>query len=608
MPLPNALRRDASFKFRASANMVEGAASLRLRRAVDRLPPLGLRFAFKVAGPTREVPALHDSYAYRLLLEHATAKVEADTEWGALAALATLAQLSREGVHDVAEVPDAPRFPWRGLMLDTARHFISTDALKRTLDAMWFYKLNVLHLHLTDDQGFRFRSDAYPELASTDAYATDELRELVAYAADRGIRVVPELDVPGHTTSWLAAHPEWALGTPPKVAPSRRFGVHKTCIDVGNAAVLSAVDTLFEELADVFPDEFLHLGGDEAVALDADSQAAFVARLVNGLLERGKRPVGWDECLHPDLPTETTVQAWRGVAARDAALQAGFDCVVSAPYYLDLFYPASAHAVSPTASGGEVAAASTEPRLSHVRQGIDWMHDFATVPALPPRPPGKVLGGEACLWSELVTEELLDCRVWSRLPVIAEQFWRGDAAMSDGEQLPSGELLGRLSKTRHTLAGLGIVPEDVDVLREFPDLAPLLEMLEPVKWYRRLLGEAVFQARMSGLGGGDDQRPYDVATPLNRIVDRIAPESLASRRAEADLANGADMTPWLAGWRTQRDALNNHPELATELRAVSDALATVADVIAGASAVNPADLAGPFGEYLLPIAYALDER
>ena len=609
MPQPNTLRQGASFKFRANTNVLDGTASPRLRRAVERLPPLGLRFAFKVAEPARAVPALRDSYAYRLRLEDATAKVEADTEWGALAALATLVQLAGEGVHDVAEVRDAPRFPWRGLMLDTARHFVSTDALKRTLDAMWFYKLNVLHLHLTDDQGFRFRSDAYPELASTDAYATDELHDLVAYAADRGIRVVPELDVPGHTTSWLAAHPEWALGAPPKVAPSHRFGVHKTCIDVGNAAVLSAVDTLFEELAGVFPDECLHLGGDEAVALDADTQAAFVARLVQRLLELGKRPVGWDECLHPDLPTETTVQAWRGVAARDAALQAGLDCVVSAPYYLDLFYPASAHAVSPTASAAEVAAASAEPRLAHVRQGIDWMRDFATVPALPQRPPGKVLGGEACLWSELVAEELLDCRVWSRLPAIAEQFWNGEAATSDGDEPPPrGGMLGRLSKTRHTLAGLGIVPEDVDVLRKFPDLAPLLEMLEPVKWYRRLLGEAVFQARMSGLGGGDDERPYDVATPLNRIVDRIPPESLASRRAEANLAHGTDMTPWLVGWRAQRDALNSHPELLSELRAVSDALVTVADVIAGANTANPADLAGPFGEYLLPIAYALDGR
>ena len=602
MPQPNALRRGAPFKLRASANTIDGAASNRLRRAVERLPPLGLRFSFAVAEPVREVPSLHDSYAYRLRFENATATVQADTEWGALAALATLAQLAGEGVVDVAEVRDAPRFPWRGLMLDTARHFISTTALERTLDAMWFYKLNVLHLHLTDDQGFRFRSDAFPELASADAYGTDELRDLVAYAADRGIRVVPELDVPGHTTSWLAAHPEWALGAPPAVAPSRRFGVHKSCIDPGKAAVLAAVDALFEELAEVFPDEFLHLGGDEAVALDAHTQSAFVARLVHRLLELGKRPLAWDECLHPDLPAQTTVQAWRGVAARDAALQAGFDCVVSAPYYLDLFFPARAHAVPPTASAADVASASADPRLSHVRQGIDWMRDFATMPALRPRPPGSVLGGEACMWSELVTEALLDARVWSRLPAIAEQFWHGDAANS------GSDLLGRLSKTRGALAGLGIVAEDRDAVDEFPDLAPLVEMLEPVKWYRRLLGEAVFQARTSGLGEGNEERPYDVGTPLDRIVDRIPPESLASRRAEADLARGADMTPWLAGWRAQRAALNNHPDLLPQLGAVSDALATVADVIAGASNADSAHLAGPFGEYLLPIAYALDGR
>ena len=602
MPLPSEVRQGPPLAFGSLPNAVAPDTSARLRRAVERLPPLGLRFSFKVTEPVREVPALHDSYAYRLRFENATATVQADTEWGALAALATLTQLAGEGVVDVAEVRDAPRFPWRGLMLDTARHFISTTALKRTLDAMWFYKLNVLHLHLTDDQGFRFRSETHPELASADAYAADELRDLVAYAADRGIRVVPELDVPGHTTSWLAAHPEWALGAPPAVAPSRRFGVHKTCIDPGKAAVLSAVDALFGELAEVFPDEFLHLGGDEAVALDAHAQAAFVARLVHRLLELGKRPLAWDECLHPDLPAQTTVQAWRGVAARDAALQAGFDCVVSAPYYLDLFYPAQAHALSPTASAADVASASADPRLSHVRQGIDWMRDFATVPALRPRPPGSVLGGEACMWSELVTEALLDARVWSRLPAIAEQFWRGDAATS------GSDLLGRLSKTRGALAGLGIVAEDRDVVHEFPDLAPLVEMLEPVKWYRRLLGEAVFQARTSGLGEGNEERPYDVGTPLDRIVDRIPPESLASRRAEADLARGADMTPWLASWRAQRAALNNHPDLLPELGAVSDALATVAEVIAGASNANPAHLAGPFGEYLLPIAYALDGR
>ena len=617
LPQPNLVRRGPPLKLGSNANVVDGTASPRLRRAVDRLPPLELRFAFAIAEAPREVPALDDSYAYRLRLAETTANVQADTEWGALAALATLAQLATEESIDVAEVRDAPQFPWRGLMLDTARHFLSTAAIKRTLDAMWFYKLNVLHLHLTDDQGFRVRFEAHPELASADAYAASELRDLVAYAADRGIRVVPELDVPGHTTSWLAAHPEWAFpceGQAPRaprlralscerhVAPSRRFGVHRTCIDPRNPQVLAAVDALFGELADVFPDDFLHFGGDEATALDAATQADFNARLVRLLMELGKRPLGWDECLHPDLPTGTTVQAWRGLAARDVALQAGFDCVVSAPYYLDLFFPASAHAVAPTASAAEVAAASDDPRLAHVRQGIDWMAGFANVPTLPTRghEAGKVLGGEACMWSELVTEDLLDTRVWSRMPAIAAQFW--------GEAADAPYLVSRMTNTRHTLARLGVVAEDRAVLDAYPALAPLIEMLEPVKWYRRLLGDAAFRARVSGLGSGDEERPYDVDSPLDRIVDRIAPESLASRRAEADLARGADMTQWIAGWRAQREALDDHPELLPELCAVSDALLAVADLVAGSGDANPADLAGPFGEYLLPIAYALDER
>ena len=617
LPQPNEVRRGPPLKLGSNANTVVGAVSPRLRRAVGRLPPLGLRFAFAIAEAPRHAPALDDSYAYRLRFAETTANVQADTEWGALAALATLAQLTTGDVLDVAEVRDSPQFPWRGLMLDTARHFLSTAAIKRTLDAMWFYKLNVLHLHLTDDQGFRVCSGAlsrgargaspshekaHPELASADAYTVSELRDLVAYAADRGIRVVPELDLPGHTTSWLAAHPEWALGVPPKVAPSRRFGVHRTCIDPRNPQVLAAVDALFGELADVFPDRFLHFGGDEATALDAATQAAFNARLVRLLKELGKRPLGWDECLHPDLPTGTTVQAWRGLAARDAALQAGFDCVVSAPYYLDLFFPASAHAVAPTASAAEVAAASDDPRLAHVRQGIDWMAGFANVPTLPAcgREAGKVLGGEACMWSELVTEDLLDTRVWSRMPAIAAQFW--------GEAADAPDLLPRMASTRRTLARLGVVAEDHAVLDAYPDLAPLVEMLEPVKWYRRLLGDTAFRARVSGLGSGDEERPYDVDSPLDRIVDRIAPESLASRRAEADLARGADMTQWIAGWRAQREALDDHPELLPELRAVSDALLAVADLVAGCGDANPADLAGPFGEYLLPIAYALDGR
>ena len=492
-------------------------------------------------------------------------------------------------------------------MIDTARHFIGLDTLRRTLDAMWFYKLNVLHLHLTDDQGFRFQSGAYPELASADSYSLPELSGLVAYAADRGVRLVPELDVPGHATSWLAAHPEWAVaGSAPVSGPSKRFGVHEACLDPGNQAVVDAVDTLLGELARVFPDEYIHFGGDEVAGLDADAQRRFQRAVVERLAALGKRAIGWDECLSATLPAETVVQAWRGAAARDAALAAGYDCVVSSPYYLDLFYPADVHyAADP---GGDLSAGERalveHPRLRHVRDGLAWMARFAAFPDLPARKKGRILGGEACLWSELVTDELLDTRLWSRMPAVAERLWRADVD-------PSRDLDGfyeRMAESRSVLDGLGIIGEDRASIDVAAAIRPLVEMLEPVKWYRRLLGMGEYERRVNGLGGSADARPYDAQTPLDRIVDRLAPESLASRRAEADLARGAPMDAWTAGWRSQRVALAEDPALHAELGAASAALAALADVVDGKAATDPATLAGPFGEYLLPVAYAVKRR
>lgn len=602
MPWPRQIEtREAGATAQPEDNTFVGGASARVEHLFSRLPPIGLSLRCTVEAPPKPVPALADSYAYTLTRAGRSVHLEADTEWGALAGLATIAQLG-PAVASIREVRDAPRFPWRGLMIDTVRHFITLATLKRTVDAMWFYKLNVLHLHLTDDQGFRFRSHRYPELASADAYAPAELADLVTYAADRGVRVVPELDVPGHTTSWLAARPQWGFGERPVAAPSRRFGVHKTCIDPANPAVLTAVETLLAELAEVFPDEHLHLGGDEAVALDRGIQATFMADVVGKATAFGKRPFGWDECLHPQLPRHTVIQAWRSLAARDAALAAGFDCVVSAPYYLDLFYPADAHAVAPDAKA-EPALAADNPRLRHVRAAIAGADDTFrhAQPALPPATPGQLLGGEACLWTELVTDDLVDARVWSRMPMIAEQLWHGSAAP---------DTYARLARSRRTLATLGIVAEDDAFLTRYPaELRPLLQMLEPVKWYRRLLGERVLTERTAGVDESAATRPYDVATPLTRPVDWLPPESLASRRAEAELAAGKPMAHWTAGWRQQRDALRQHPDLEAELGAAASALAKVAAIVDGTTdAGTPehvAALAGPFGEYLLPIAYAV---
>ena len=595
MPRPRELRAAPSRPTSRAPNVIVRGGTPRIGRAMGRLPRWGLRFDFDIRQPPRPAPRLADDYGYRLRFGD-TVAIAAETEWGALGALATIAQLGAGDGFAIAEVSDAPRFPWRGLMVDPARRFLSVPTLKRTLDAMWFYKLNVLHLHLTDDQGFRFRSPAYPRLASAAAYSPEDLRDLVVYAADRGVRVVPELDMPGHTTSWLAAYPEWSLQP---VVASARFGLHRTHLDPANPDWLRAVDTLLGELAEIFPDEFVHFGGDEAVGVSPDSQARFVRHVVKRLAVLGKRAVGWDECLNPSLPEGTLVQAWRGMNARDAALNAGFDCLVSAPYYLDLFYPAEVHyAFDPADSHAAAEAAMRRnPRLAHARQGIEWMADFAKMPDLPPRARGAVLGGEACMWGELVADELLDTRVWSRMPAIAERFW-GTADTSDP--------LPRLAASRRALAMLGIVPEDRAASFAPEALAPLVEMLEPVKWYRRLMGDANFTRRVNGLGGDAEPRPYNADTPLNRLVDRLPPESLASRRAEADLAAGRDMRRWIAGWRAQREALDDHPALRAELGAASDALAALADIVAGESDAPATPLAGPFGEYLLPVAHAVD--
>lgn len=566
---------------------------------------MGLALTFEVAGRPRSTPRLADSYAYRMDLGDRV-RIAASTEWGALAGLATLTQLAANGFIDVARVRDAPRFPWRGLMIDTVRHFISLDTLRRTLDAMWFYKLNVLHLHLTDDQGFRLQSRAYPELASADAYSLAELSELVAYAADRGVRVVPELDVPGHTTSWLAAHPEWGVAGSASVnTPSKRFGVHEACLDPDNPAVRDAVAAILGELATVFPDEYIHFGGDEVAGIDVDAQHRFHRAVVERVAALGKRAIGWDECLSATLPAGSAVQTWRGARARDAAVAAGHDCVVSSPYYLDLLYPADVHYA--TDPSGDLLTAEKamvrHPRLRHVRDGLAWMARFAAFPDIPARNKGRVLGGEACLWSELVTDELLDTRLWSRMPAVAERLWRADVD-------PARDLdafYERLAASRALLDRLGLVGED-RVGDVAPAIRPLVEMLEPVKWYRRLLGTGEYERRVNGLGGSADARPYDVLTPLDRIVDRLPPESLASRRAEADLARGAPMDAWTTGWRSQRAALAEDPALQAELGAASAALAALADVVDGKADTDPAILAGPFGEYLLPVAYAVARR
>ena len=644
--------------------------TLRLERAVDRLTGRMAKFcggcapiAIDCGAAAAVFPALGDDESYGLVIDAAEVRITAPNEWGVLRALATLAQLSVSGsALPGVLIADAPRFVWRGLMVDVARHFIDVATLLRTLDAMALFKLNVLHLHLTDDQAFRFDSRAFPELARLGSdgryYNEDELGAIVNYAAELGIRVVPEIDMPGHTTSWFAAHPEWGA-VRDTLAPSGRFGVHAACLDPTDEAVYAALGTLLDDVVRVFPDRCVHIGGDEVNpkwwsqstpvqefmrargVADLDAlQNLFNRRLAGLLFERGRTLVGWDEIAHNDLPRTSLVQSWRGGPSRDRAVAQGFDCIFSAGYYLDFCYPADLHyAYDPESTSTELArlddVVRADPRLEHIREGLAWFRDFAgrAVPDTAPgsTPPGRVLGGEACMWAELVTNELIEGRVWGRLPAIAERLWSPRSLRDEAD------MYQRLPRTRALLAAfadidlgarqaaafakLGVTGAELEALRD------LLDALEPTKWYSRLLGEKALAARVAGSAVAVE-RPYSTTTPLDRVVDYIDPASEWAVRfnmAVRDVIDGSADDTAVAliktsavRWRRQREAVRTIGErvpAVAELNTISLRLAELADVADAArtGAVSSSHRAllerakAPVGELIIAVTPVLDE-
>ena len=225
-------------------------------------------------------PKLGDDESYRLVINAAMGKakskavvtIKANTEFGALHGLTTLVQLIGTNPRDnsfnlpLLSIDDAPRFPWRGLLIDSVRHFIPLSALKRQLDGMAAAKLNVFHWHLTDDQGWRFESKRYPklhQLASDNLfYSQQDIKELVQYANELGIRVVPEFDVPGHASAIAVAYPD-LITVQKDYEMQRHWGVFEPLLDVSNAKVYQFIDDIVEELTMLFPDAYLHIGGDE---------------------------------------------------------------------------------------------------------------------------------------------------------------------------------------------------------------------------------------------------------------------------------------------------------------------------------------------------------
>ena len=465
-----------------------------------------------------EYPALGEDESYTLDVSDAQARIKAVTAEGAIHGLATFAQLIRPGPDGFqvagVHIEDRPRFPWRGLMLDSCRHWMPVELVKRNLDAMAAVKLNVLHWHLSEDQAFRVESLRYPRLhqmgSNGDYYTQDQVRAIVAYARDRGIRVVPEFDVPGHTGAWFPGYPELASGMPSGPGPFILGATRGAVMDPSKESTYAFLDGFIGEMAQLFPDPYFHIGGDEvnprawnqsesiqAFAKEhglADApaiQVYFNQRLLKIVQKYGKTMVGWDEILVPGLPTDAVIQSWRGQKSLSDAAAKGYRGILSWGYYLDHLRPASFHyGVDPM--GGPDAANLT------------------------PEQAARIMGGEACMWAELVGQETVDSRIWPRTAVIAERLW------SSKDITDVDAMYARLDAVSRNLQFTGVTHRlyyqpMVDRLAGDQPAAPL-----------RVLADAV---EALGLGTGRRGRPSGTM-PVNRFVDACQPESELVRSME----------------------------------------------------------------------------
>ncbi len=351
------------------------AVSLHLIPAAEN-PKLRLEIATLLA-----MPKPGDDESYQLQITPQQVSIKANTSTGALYGLETLTQLldcpalpttstaaattAPRCQWPAVTIKDQPRFPWRGLLIDSARRFVPLADLKRQLQGMASAKLNVLHWHLTDDQGWRFESLSYPKLtqfADGEFYSQAQMREVVSYAAKLGIRVVPEIDLPGHASAIGRAYPHLLAEPGSAGNAERRFGVFAPVLDVSSPDVTTFAAALLKEVTTIFPDPYLHIGGDEVkpeqwlqnpaiqrfmqqqqLADAGELHADFNRRLALQLKQLHRIMIGWDEVLHKDLPKDVLVQSWQGQNAVAESIRAGHPTILSAGYYLDQPMPTSYH-------------------------------------------------------------------------------------------------------------------------------------------------------------------------------------------------------------------------------------------------------------------------
>jgi hexosaminidase len=492
-------------------------------------------------GAGETIQSIKADEEYQLEVTPQSIRLESATPLGAIRGLETFFQLIEVDAQSffvpTIKISDRPRYPWRGLLIDACRHWIPVEVIRRTLDAMAAVKMNVLHWHLSDDQGFRVESLLFPKLhkvASEGNYYTQkQISDIVAYARDRGIRIVPEFDMPGHTTAWLTAYPELA-SAPGPYSIERSWGVFDPCMDPTKEQLYIYLDAFIGEMTKLFPDEYFHIGGDEVngkqwnanpriqafklrkgLKTNHDLQAYFNRRLQTILKKHGKKMIGWDEILHPDLPKNIIVQSWRSKPSLADSLRQGYTGILSRGYYLDHMQTAAFHYKNDPEG--------KEPD------------------ALPAVEKNRILGGEACMWAEFVNENNIESRIWPRAAAIAERLW------STQEVQDVQDMYRRLDYARREFELLGVMPEShyIGMLQTMIGEKPIL----PIKTITDLL-------KPVGLGIRQRTQKYYSSTPLNRLVDILPPESDTARQFEVLINQTiADTSLQSAHWNKTKDLL-----------------------------------------------------
>jgi len=555
------------------------------------------------------LPSFGVDESYSLIVTRNKIILNAPTTIGGLNGLETVLQLltrSERGefYFPAVTIQDEPRFHWRGLMIDVARHFIPVDVLQRNIEAMAAVKMNVLHLHLTDDEGFRIESKIFPQLqnkgSNGEYYTQTQMKELIAFSEERGIIIVPEFDMPGHTKSWFAGYPQLA-SAPGPYEPGPRFDFHggqqmnigsimqlvnsspTPAFDPSKQSTFEFLDKFIAEMSSLFPSPYFHIGADENNGVvwknnpaivsfmkehDIPNthalQAYFVDRVKQIIAKHHKQMIGWEEMFSKNLAKDVTIQVWQNPSYTKQALDNGNNVLISRGFYLDHFLPAYIYYNNP---------------------------DLPVV--LPDSVASLLRGGEAAQWTEIADKTNIETRIWPRAAAIAERLWSPDSVND------SDDMYRRLFAISDQLdeQGLQHVANYERGLRrisndDFTVLKTLTDVLTPVKGVKKLLAKFMMPESLS----------YQTA-PLIQVSDIVLVDSRVKwefRNAVKSYLEHKDTTSeniirnYLTFWQNNDAHLENvcasSPQLKT-IQELSKNLSVIATI--GLDALNRIKEADP---------------